>query len=102
MPVFPDVGSMITVSLSSFPLASASSIIASPILSLMLAPGLKRSAFIHTSISSPNSELILMQGVFPIVSRILLYFMAKLLLLLLHRLDKGFSFVDGLLHICHQ
>jgi hypothetical protein len=44
MPVLPDVGSMITLSFVSTPRRSASSIIARPMRSLMLPPGLARSS----------------------------------------------------------
>ena len=71
MPVLPDVGSMIVLPGPSRPRRSASSIIDSPIRSLIEPPGLARSAFIHTSTCgcSANRRLIRMWGVSPIVSR---------------------------------
>ena len=74
MPVFPLVGSIITLSFFNIPFASASSIIAKAILSLMLAPGLFFSNFIHTSCSLPNNLLMRTCAVFPIVSRMLFTF----------------------------
>ena len=74
MPVLPLVGSMITVSLVSRPLFSASSIIAMPIRSLTLDSGLKNSHF--NKISAPIPSVTLFnrtKGVRPIVSTMSLY-----------------------------
>ncbi len=70
--MLPEVGSMITESLVRIPLASASSIIATPMRSLMLPPGLARSIFVHTLTRGSNSLLIRTCGVLPTVSRTLL------------------------------
>src|SRR6478609_4477708 len=77
MPVFPDVGSMIVPPGFSLPERSASSIIARAMRSLIDPPGLARSDFIHTSARSPNSRLILIVGVLPMVSRIFAAFMGE-------------------------
>src|SRR5665213_2916894 len=70
IPVLPDVGSTIVPPGFSAPDLSASSIIESAIRSLIEPPGLARSDFTQTS-ASPNSRLIRMCGVPPMVSRIL-------------------------------
>src|SRR6478735_12573907 len=82
MPVLPLVGSMIVPPGLSLPDRSASSIIASAMRSLIDPPGFARSDFIQTSARSPNSRLMRMCGVLPIVSRILAAFMRFELLLL--------------------
>ena len=69
IPVFPEVGSMITEPSFRIPFCSASSIIALAILSLTLPAGLKYSSFTRTVASSPSSFSILVtstSGVFPI------------------------------------
>ena len=70
IPVFPDVGSMITLSFVSRPRCSASSIIVIAIRSLMLPPGFARSSFIHTSTRGSNRRCRRTCGVWPMVSRI--------------------------------
>jgi hypothetical protein len=55
-PVFPEVGSMITLPGVSTPRRSASSIMDSAMRSLMLPAGLLRSSFIQTSQRSPKSR----------------------------------------------
>ena len=72
-PVFPDVGSMILVSLLIFPSFSAASIMARAILSFTLPPGLVLSSFIQT-LWFGNSLLSLTTGVLPMVSNTLLNF----------------------------
>ncbi len=71
MPVLPDVGSMITESGPRTPRASASSIIARPMRSLMLPPGFWRSILAHTETRGSYSRLSLTWGVLPMVSRTL-------------------------------
>ena len=69
IPVFPEVGSMITEPSFSSPFASASSIMAFAILSLTLPAGLKYSSFTSTVASSPSSFSIFVtstSGVLPI------------------------------------
>ncbi len=69
MPVLPLVGSMITVSLLMSPFSSASTIIATPILSFTLPRGLKNSSFPTTSAFIPSViRFNLTRGVFPISS----------------------------------
>src|SRR5690349_23761541 len=74
MPVFPDVGSTITPPFFNTPRRSASSIIAMPMRSLMLAPGFARSSLSHTSTPGYCEYRRLRRtcGVLPIVSRMLL------------------------------
>ena len=69
IPVFPDVGSMITEPSFRIPFSSASSIIAFPTRSFTLPAGLKYSSFTRTVASSPSSFSIFVtstSGVFPI------------------------------------
>jgi hypothetical protein len=67
IPVFPDVGSMITESFLSNPLCSESSIMASQIRSFTLDKGLKNSNFAAIFAFPPAfSRLISTKGVFPI------------------------------------
>src|SRR5262245_25436000 len=79
MPVLPLVGSTITPPGFSLPDASASSTIDRAMRSLIDAPGLDRSDLIHTSAPWPNSRLIRMCGVLPMVSRMLAAFIRGLL-----------------------
>src|SRR5664280_552515 len=66
IPVFPLVGSMITVSLLISPAASAASIMATPILSFTLERGLKDSIFTRISAFDPFCILLRRtRGVFP-------------------------------------
>ena len=72
MPVLPDVGSMMCVSLSTCPALSPASIIARPMRSFTLESGLKNSHF--TWIVEPLSGPVrrsFTSGVSPIVSRML-------------------------------
>ena len=75
MPVLPLVGSMMVPPGFSLPLRSASSTIDSAMRSLIEPPGLERSDLIQTSALSPNSRLMRMCGVLPMVSRMLVAFM---------------------------
>src|SRR3954451_3310486 len=68
MPVLPDVGSMITESLLRMPRCSASSIMATPMRSLMLPPGFARSILVQTVTRGSNSLLLRTCGVLPPVS----------------------------------
>ena len=69
IPVLPLVGSTITVSFLMSPLSSASTIMATPILSLTLAMGLKDSSLATTSAFAPSVMWFsLTSGVFPISS----------------------------------
>ncbi len=74
MPVLPEVGSTIVPPAFSRPRASASSTIDSAMRSLIEPPGLSRSDLIHTSRPLPNSRLMRMCGVLPMVARMLLAF----------------------------
>ena len=80
MPVLPEVGSMITEPGPRIPRASASSIIASAIRSLMLPPGLARSSFAQTSTRGSKRRLIRTCGVLPMVARTEFAFIAGSLL----------------------
>ena len=72
--MLPLVGSMITVSLVSAPLFSASSIIAMPMRSFTLESGLKNSHFNKTVASTPSVTLFRRtSGVLPMVSTMLSY-----------------------------
>ena len=73
IPVFPDVGSMITEPSFKIPFASASSIIPFAIRSFTLPAGLKYSSFTRTVASNPNSFSIFAtstSGVLPISSNV--------------------------------
>jgi hypothetical protein len=74
--VLPDVGSTIVLPGPITPRRSASSIIESPMRSLIEPPGFARSAFIQTSTCgrSANRRLMRMWGVSPMVSRMLAAF----------------------------
>ena len=72
IPVFPEVGSMITEPSFNNPFSSASSIIALAILSFTLPAGLKYSSFTRILASNPNSSSIFFtstRGVFPTSSK---------------------------------
>src|SRR5262245_45018562 len=71
MPVLPDVGSTIVPPGRSAPLCSAASTIAIAMRSLIDPPGFARSLFTQTFAPLPNSRLMRMCGVLPIVSRML-------------------------------
>src|SRR5258708_696115 len=77
MPVLPEVGSTMVPPGLSLPLFSASSTIPSAMRSLIEPPGLARSDFIQTFCPAPNSRLMRMCGVFPIVARMSSAFMAS-------------------------
>src|SRR5580765_3983384 len=79
MPVLPEVGSMIVTPGFNLPLRSASSIIDSPMRSLIDPPGFARSDFIQTLCVVPNRRLMRMCGVLPMVSRMFAAFMFFLL-----------------------
>src|SRR3989339_1251188 len=74
IPVFPEVGSIITVLGFKSPSFSAASIIERAIRSLMLPPGFCFSSFTHTSAWLSTSRLIFTVGVFPINSSTLFAF----------------------------
>src|SRR5450759_997155 len=74
MPVLPEVGSMMVEPGLSLPLVSASSIMESAMRSLIDPPGLARSDLIHTWCEVPNSRLMRMCGVSPMVESMLLAF----------------------------
>ena len=76
MPVLPEVGSTMVPPGLSAPLFSASSTIASAMRSLMEPPGLARSDLIQTCcFALPNSRLMRMCGVLPMVWRMFWAFM---------------------------
>jgi len=100
IPVLPEVGSIITVSLSSFPFFSASSTIARAILSFTELSGLKYSNLainLASSFRSAEKSVSCKSGVFPISSvSFLAYFAITLFLLiylylLYHQLKKSVS-----------
>ena len=74
IPVFPEVGSIITEPGLSNPRASASSTIESAIRSFILPPGFVFSTFTHISCSDVNNRSNRTCGVFPMVSKILFAF----------------------------
>ena len=79
IPVFPDVGSMMTEPSLRKPFSSASSIIALAILSFTLPAGLKYSSLTSTVASRPSSFSIFVtstSGVFPISPSVPLYILA--------------------------
>src|SRR5215217_1355606 len=78
MPVLPLVGSMMMLFFLRMPFFSASSIMARPMRSLMLPPGLARSSFMWTVTRDGNSRLMRTCGVLPMVSRMLFAFMSGL------------------------
>ena len=71
MPVLPEVGSTITESGPRMPRASASSIIARAMRSLMVPPGFWRSSLAQTLTRGSKSWLMRTCGVSPMVSRML-------------------------------
>ena len=86
MPVLPLVGSMMTVSLVSVPLFSASSIIAMPMRSFTLESGLKNSHLSSTVASMPSVTLLSRtNGVRPTVSTMSLNILAIFVINSRHR-----------------